>query len=90
MKNVKYYPFRKLNNDPLDINALSNYPKDIIKEIPDMIGKPIPEISCEEHEFEKAKGDYNTALEKSDFSEKINCHKQGPVEHAHHTVAMSK
>ena len=44
-----------------------------------MIGKRISEISCDEHQFEKAKGDYNKALEKSGFSEKIKNHKQGSV-----------
>ena len=34
-----------------------------------MIGKCISEISCDKHEFEKAKGDYNKALEKSGFSD---------------------
>ena len=48
LKNEKYYPFRKPNN----INAPSNHPKSIIKEIPNMIGKC---ISCDEHEFKKAK-----------------------------------
>ena len=71
MKNEKYYPFTKPNNDPWDINALSNHPKNIIKEIPNMIGKHISEIPCDVQEFEKAKGDYNKALEKSNFSEKI-------------------
>ena len=70
LKNEKYYPFRKPNNDPLRINALSNHPKYIIKEIPNMIGKRISEISCDEHEFEKAKGDYNKDLEKGGFSRK--------------------
>ena len=46
-----------------------------IKEIPNMIGKCISEISCDKHEFEKAKGDYNKALEKSGISEKIKYHK---------------
>ena len=78
MKNEKY-PFRKSNNNPLYINALSNHPKNIIKEIPNMIGKRISEISCDEHEFEKAKEDYNKALEKSGFSEKIKYHQQGSV-----------
>ena len=36
-----------------------------------MIGKHISEIPCDVQEFEKAKGDYNKALEKSNFSEKI-------------------
>ena len=44
-----------------------------------MIGKCISEISCDKHEFEKAKGDYNKALEKSGISEKIKYHKQGSV-----------
>ena len=51
------------------------------KEIPNMIGKRISEISCDEHEFEKAKRDYNKALEKSGFSdsENIKYHKKGPL-----------
>ena len=47
-----------------------------------MIGKRVSEISCEEHEFETAKGDYNKALEKSGFSENIKYYKQGPVKSA--------
>ena len=72
MKNKKYFPFRKPSNDPLYTNAHLNHPKKTIKEIPNMIGKYISEISCDEHEFEKAKGDFNKALEKSGFSEKIS------------------
>ena len=70
LKSEKYYPFRKPNNDPLYINALSNHPENI-KQSPNMIGKRISEISYDIHEFEKAKGDYNKALEKNGFSEKI-------------------
>ena len=44
-----------------------------------MIDKRISEISCVEHEFEKGKRDYNKALEKSGFSEKIKNHKHGHV-----------
>ena len=44
-----------------------------------MSDKRISEISCEEHEFEKAKGDYNKALGKSGFSDKIKYHKEGSV-----------
>ena len=79
MKNEKYYPFRKPNNDPLYINAHSNHPKSIIKEISNMIGKRISEIFCDKHEFEKAKLDYNKGLENSGLSEKTKYHKQGPV-----------
>ena len=79
LENEKYYPFRKPNNNLLYINTLSNHPKSIIKESANMIGKAISEISCDEHKFEKAKGDYNKTLEKSGFSEKIKFHKQDSV-----------
>ena len=46
-----------------------------------MIGERISEISCDEQVFEEAKGNYNKALEKSGFSEKIKYCKHGPVKH---------
>ena len=79
MENEKHYPFRKPNIDSLYINSPSNRRKTVIKEIPNIVGKLISEISCDKHEFEKAKGDYNKALKKSGFSEKIKYYKQGPV-----------
>ena len=78
LKNENYNPFRKPNNDLLYISPLSNHSKNIIKEIPYMIGKRISEISCDQHEFVNAKGEYK-ALEKSGFSEKNKYHKQGFV-----------
>ena len=98
LKNGKYYPFSKPNNDPLDINAPSNHPKNIA-EIPDMIGKHISEISCDKHEIEKKKGDYDKALEKSASSEKsittnkvlLNIYVQEKLHGLNHlTVAISK
>ena len=71
LRNGKYYPFRRPNNVPLCISALSNHSKNI-KKSPNMIGKRISEISLDEHEFEKAKGDYNKALDKSRFSGKFS------------------
>ena len=44
-----------------------------------MICKVNSEISCDKHEFEKAKGDYNKTLDKSGFREKIKYHNEGPV-----------
>ena len=61
LKNGKYYPFRKPNNDPLYISALSNHTKNI-KKFPNTIRKRISEKSCDEHEFEKAKGDFDKTL----------------------------
>ena len=71
LRNNKYYPFRKPNSDPLYINAKSNHPPSIIKQIPDMIGQRISENSCSIEEFNKAAPVYNKALANSGFVEKI-------------------
>ena len=76
LKNGKYYPYRKPNNEALYIHHLSNHPKNIIKEVPKMIEKRVSEISCDKEEFDKAKHDYNKALEKSGFKEKIEFKEQ--------------
>ena len=55
LKNGKYYTYRKPNGEPLYIHCLSNHPENIIKKIPNMVSKRISKISCDEHEFEKAK-----------------------------------
>jgi hypothetical protein len=61
----KYCPYRKPNDQPLYINTQSNHPPMIIKKIPEMIGRRISDISCNEEEFEKAKGMYEEALTNS-------------------------
>ena len=58
----KYKPYRKPNNMPLYINKKSNHPPTIIKQIPTMIQTRISDLSCNEEEFENAKGDYSDAL----------------------------
>ena len=61
-----------------------------------MISKLISEICCDKLEFEKAKGDYNKALEKSGFREKIkyqvllDCTNKKSSIVSLHTVAMSR
>ena len=75
LKNGKYYPYRKPNSEPLYIHRPSNHPENI-KEIHNMISKRIPGISCEEHEFEKAKDFYNRALEKSGYNQKLKYQNQ--------------
>ena len=62
LPNGKYYPYRKPNNDPLYINAHSNHPASIMKELPSMIGRRVSDLSCNEDEFNKAKGLYENAL----------------------------
>ena len=49
----EYFPFRKANNTPLYINAFSNHPPTIIKQLPKMINKRISDLSCNKEEFDK-------------------------------------
>ena len=48
-----------------------HHPNIIIKEIPKIINKRISEISCDKNEFEKARVDYEHAIQKSGFNEKL-------------------
>ena len=51
----KYFPFRRANNTPLYINAFSNHPPTIIKQLAKMIDKRISNLSCNKEEFDKVK-----------------------------------
>ena len=51
----KFCPFRKPNNQPLYINAKSNHPPNILRDLPSMINKRLSDLSCNEEEYEKAK-----------------------------------
>ena len=63
----KYFPFRKVNNKPLYINAKSNHPHTIIKELPKMINKRLSQLSCNQEEFNKAKPLYEEALSEGNY-----------------------
>ena len=71
LRNGKYYPYRKPNDPPLYIHAESNHPPSITKQLPMMISRRISDISCNEEEFDKAKRDYNEALSKSGYRDRI-------------------
>ena len=60
----KYWPYRKPNNEPLYIHKESNHPPNIIKQLPTMIENRVSATSCDEHEFNKVKDEYNAALKK--------------------------
>ena len=68
----KYHPYRKPNNELLYINTASNHPPSITKQLPNMINRRISDISCNEHEFNKAKTAYEEALAKSGFQKSQN------------------
>jgi hypothetical protein len=67
----KYSPYRKPNNKPLYIHTKSNHPPTIIKELPDMINRRLTDLSCNEEEFNKAKGQYESALRNSGFNPEL-------------------
>ena len=62
-----YCPYRKPNDEPQYINTKSNHPPNIIKQLPASINRRISANSCNEHEFNKAKPIYETALKASGF-----------------------
>ena len=67
----KYYPYRKPDNNPLYINANSNHPPSVIRQIPASISTRISGLSCDSDEFNKTSQVYNDALKSSGYKEKI-------------------
>ena len=66
-----YAPFRKENDEIKYVRKDSNHPRTVTKQIPNMIGKRISKRSANKEEFDKASNDYNMALKKSGYHEKI-------------------
>ena len=67
--NIKYRDRYYISiNTPLYIHSESNHPPSIIKQLPSMINKRISNLSCNEHEFYKAKPIYESALKSSEFN----------------------
>ena len=56
----KFFPFRKSNYQPLYINAKSNHPPTILRDLPNKTNKRLTE-------YEKAKPLHETALNESDY-----------------------
>ena len=62
-----FFPFIKPNNVPLYINAKSNDPWTIIKDLPKMINKRLSKLSCNKDEFDKVKLLYEKSLQESGY-----------------------
>ena len=62
---------RKPNDNPLYINASSNHPPSIIKQLPKNISKRISGISSSKEIFDQAAPFYNNALKASGYKENI-------------------
>ena len=71
LQSEKYWPYRKPNNEPLYIHVQSNHPPSITKQLPSMIEERISSISYDEHEFNKSKEYYESALRNSGFKQPI-------------------
>ena len=67
-----YYPFKKPNNEILYINSQSNHPPSIIKQLPKTIAMRFSSLSSNQDVFNKAKPDYEEALKKSGYNEKLS------------------
>ena len=71
MENNIYRPFKKNNSTLLYIDNGSNHPPNIKRQLPLMIEKRLTELSCNEHEFNKCKGDYEKALSDSGYHHRL-------------------
>ena len=67
----RFWPYRKPNSTPLYIDANSNHPQSIIKQLPTSICTRLSSISFNEEEFEKAKPLYQDALRASGHNSDI-------------------
>ena len=67
----KFLPYQKSNNKSLYINAKSNHTPTMTKYIPNMINKPLSDLSCNKEEFKKAKPIYENSLKESGFKLEI-------------------
>jgi len=66
-----YKPYKKPNDDKVYINASSNHPPNIIKQLPHNISKRISDVFSNLEIFEKTAPAYNKALRDSGFQERI-------------------
>ena len=66
-----YKPFNKPNNKSLYINASSNRPPSVLKQIPKSVSKRITANSCNEDIFRKSAPFYNSILQDCGFNENI-------------------
>ena len=71
LNNGSYRPYRKSNNETRYINAKSNHPPSILKQIPAAISKRISINSSNKQIFQKAAPYYKNILKGSGYKKKI-------------------
>ena len=77
-----YKPFRKPNDTPLYVNAKSNHPPHVLKNMNSAISKRLNELSSNKQIFDEAKGPYQDALRKSGHPSNLVFEKQNTREKA--------
>ena len=76
MKKESFAPFRKPNDNPVYIHAESNHPPHVTKHLPVSINKRLSQISSDEKAFDRAKGEYEKALQESKNPQKTKVWKE--------------
>ena len=71
-----FKPYNKTNNIPRYVNAKSNHPPSILKEIPKSVSKRTLLNSCNEQVFRVAAPFYNDILDKCGYSEELTFEKE--------------
>ena len=71
-----FKPYNKTNSIPQYVNAKSNHPPSILKEIPKSVSKRISSNSCNEQVFNAATPFYNDILDKCGYSERFTFEKE--------------
>ncbi|MCP3851699.1 MAG: hypothetical protein GY694_15895, partial [Gammaproteobacteria bacterium] len=65
MKDGKFWPYSKPNSNTKYVHTKSSHPQHVLKQIPNSINTRLSEISCDEEQFDRAKGPYEKALKES-------------------------
>ena len=71
LRKESFKPYRKNNEIPVYINAKSNHPRSIKKELPKMIGKRVSNLSCSREVFENESKPYMDALHQAGYTESL-------------------
>ena len=72
LKDELYRPFRKPNSDILYINANSNHPPNVLKQVPESVARRLSDISSSAEIFKQATPAYVSALRNSGFDTELS------------------
>ena len=72
---LSYMPYKKQNAKVMYFNKNSSHPKNIIKQIPNIINQRLNKRSSNEENFLKTKQDYELIMKKCGDNDKLNFEK---------------